>query len=922
VRIVQKLKPLEKKSSILRVDPDLFAELIDLDENGNYKFKFKFKLNLRNKKKDPRGYSKVAITVRRDEDPKTSLANISNKFKSSQIASSGIEVNPIKKLETVNNKVDIRAIKPKNGASISKLPGKVQDKLYSGLQLIKDLNEKEEFIAQEFVNFNIDGSSATLDKFINSIFSFYELTTPAFKKDILLNRSIFESQITHARSNIDFQDRDNVRKIGPDRIDPTDLIERINLEHIEPSDPADDEDTKLLNNKSYFLSPDLRRNVVSKGKSGLLYDLAEYFIDDVAPHPREDSLARYEAQRVAKTLKEAEFSSDILVPDEYKRSKLSVRFDLYNEETNAVDETITMDLSMVSHVEAYESLKNYPKVKVTQLQAPPFSKSSTGKNRYVVKIGGSPDRRISGYNLYLKSVTKTGAVSPYRNVGFISSSGDMTEVITTKSPLSVLRVVPVDRRNRESNLFTNTVIGPGHDVIGNLTILPSHFGKSNLVKVEVINIPKNAVSISLFKRDCSENPDSNFFLYDTSKAVSGQTSYTFVDKLSRADRTYEYYAVVSTTSAKNKEVPVISNYVMYKNAPSISELKAINVTLTNPEFRAGSTGLYEIAFQIKTDVSTTENQRITDTLKNQLGELYDQFLNPQANSSSPLGDSKGIPQYNDLFFHEIVRTNLNTGERETFDLVGEGIFIDGETSQKNSNVKAIVPFFSYHYQVFTFKKNPIELFKKYIAKGTDLRGREWFYLPYKWVNSQAKSGRLYPDDKNGVPVIDAYESFTSEAYGLTASYRSTGSAQFTSLTQIVADRIDRNTVKISWQFEGASELNKSNLYDCFVVLKVVNGVRSFVGRSFKQFIYHELNSEDLGTVYYIIVPIMSEFDIDEPGYSNVLVIDPDGLTIKENLGNFSSSPIELDNSNMKKESIGNVLSRKTMVTDLKTRKGN
>ena len=139
---------------------------------------------------------------------------------------------------------------------------------------------------------------------------------------------------------------------------------------------------------------------------------------------------------------------------------------------------------------------------------------------------------------------------------------------------------------------------------------------------------------------------------------------------------------------------------------------------------------------------------------------------------------------------------------------------------------------------------------------------------------------MYPDDKNGIPVIDAYESFTSEAFGLTASTHVDGSAQFASLTQIVANRVDRNTVKISWNYSGVSEYNKVNLYDSFVVMKVVNGIRGFVGRTFKNFIYHELSEEDIGTAYYIVVPIMAEFDIDSPGYSNSLLLTPEGLTTR------------------------------------------
>jgi hypothetical protein len=63
-------------------------------------------------------------------------------------------------------------------------------------------------------------------------------------------------------------------------------------------------------------------------------------------------------------------------------------------------------------------------------------------------------------------------------------------------------------------------------------------------------------------------------------------------------------------------------------------------------------------------------------------------------------------------------------------------------------------------------------------------------------------------------------------------------------------------------------------------MKVVNGVRSFVGKTQKNYIYHEISENDIGSVYYIIIPIMSEFDIGKEAFSNDLLISPEGITKK------------------------------------------
>jgi hypothetical protein len=503
--------------------------------------------------------------------------------------------------------------------------------------------------------------------------------------------------------------------------------------------------------------------------------------------------------------------------------------------------------------------------------------SSTVNNLYRLLIT-SEEKYTDSFNVYLKSVFQDGSVSDYDKIGSVKKyqTGFSGLDFYTTTDLSIARIVPVDSNGKESNIFTNCVVGPGHKVLGKPVILPAHFNKSE-VRIDILKLPKNTVRISLYRRDCTENIGSSFLLVETVNIKPGNDNSTIVDRSSIAGRIYEYYLVaLSVSESTGEEVPNVSNYVMFKNIPNSSIEKSINVSLKpNQSNRSGTA-----SFQIKTTISKSENERITENLKAQLGELYNQYLDPANNAASPLSDSKGVPQYSDLIFHEIVRTNLNTGERETFDLISDGSFVDGSSSQRNFNIKPLNPQHTYYYSVFTFKKNPLELFKKFVARGVDKKGKEWFYLPYKWHNPSVKRGKLSADDDQGVPVIDAYENFTSEAFGLTASYKSVQPANTLSLTQIVASRLDRNTVKVSWNLDESSTIDGKSFYDSFVVMKVVNGTRSFVGRTYKNYIYHELNERDLGTVYYIIVPIMSEFDIGEAAFSNDILIEPDGLAVK------------------------------------------
>lgn len=874
MKIVQSLAAREAIGSILRVDSDIFAELLS-KSGDNYHFSLRFSVGLNDKRKNPKEYSRVVVTVKKRDGALLDASNSMNVMNVVQVPSVGTKPNAIK------NFSKIAELRPNNDTPVPVLPSLVQNKLYSGLQVLKDLNQKEEYIDQKEVII-----SNSIEESIGTKYSCIELFSSGIKTDQRLNREIFEKQTERPLSNLQYERLPATITDGS-RIDPSDLIERINLELIDPTESIQEEETKQLNTRSYLNTPSIKKSLIKQGKSQFHADVVKYFIDDVAENPIEDTLQLYKTRRVIKSLNETELEAHVLIPGYCKNSNLQVRFDLFEKDTNVIDETVTVDLFMPTHVEAYESVKQYPEVKVTR-ETSVFRSSHSRMNRYSIRIHDKEViGKVTGFNVYMKSITQTGNVTPYQKIGYVENTGNNTLSVTTRTDLSVLRVIPVGEDNKESHVYTNLILGPGYDAIGALTIIPSHFGRGGSVKIEVFNIPKDTVSLSLYSRDCTENIDSKFFVSDTIKNIPG-TSASFTDR-KRQGRVYEYY-VVACAVREGREKAFISNYVMFRNNPGVVENKSINVQLGTPSFNISTSGTGEVSFLITTTVSRTENERITESLKSQLGELYEQFLNPVSNASSPLGENRGVPQYSDLFFHEVVRTNLNTGEREVFDLITDGNFVDNQVSQKRMNINPIVPFYSYHYQVFTYKKNPIEIFKRYIAKGIDKKGKEWFYLPYKWLNPKAKSGWLYPDDAEGVPVIDAYESFTSESYGLTASHRVEGSAQFTSLTQIVADRIDRNTVKISWQLTGASNYNYNNLYDSFVVMKVVNGTRSFVGRCHRQFIYHELKESDLGTIYYIIVPIMSEFDIDKPGYSNSIFVGPDGIVPKVKATVISSTP--------------------------------
>ena len=824
MKFIQKPIVTNSLSTFLRVDKDTFAELID-EDTENYRFKITFKISLSSGNRVLSDYDKVKIKIKNRDSNKTRISSYSN---STSQFTSRVQ----NKIPTSLSQPSSR-LKPNNGLLNPSLPSKVSEKLYSGLQLLEDLEANEDYLEQKEVSLSPYVSAVDFNRYFVT-----ELYVPNYRKEL---------------TNI---------PIDPSSIDPLDTMQRINKELIDITTPVSDSLSLNLTSETDLKDPERWIKLLSSGKSSLFYDILIYYLSGVSRRPDDDALTWYENRRAAKDIDYVDIETFVSIKKGNKNTNLDLTFDLYKRGSNVVEETYTTVLYMSSHVEAFKSPINPPSV----------SALNTKNNSYQLFINDI-ETDTESFNVYMKSIFQDGSSSSYIKIGNVKKelgSNNCKFSFVTSTHLSVVRIVPVNISGNETNIFTNTVVGPGYKFLGRPIILPSHFGKSNAVKIDVLKIPNNTSSLALYRRDCTENMDSSFQLIKAARITPNVNNSVMNDTSTVAGRIYEYYLVALSLSRQTgEEIPSVSNYALFKNIPNDAVENSIIVSFT---LSPGSTS----SFQIKTTASKTENERITESLKTQLGELYSQYLDPSNNGSSPLGDDKGIPQYSDLFFHEIIRTNLNTGDRETFDLVNDGVFEDNLQNQKKFNIKPLNPQHDYIYSIFTYRKNPIELFKKFVARGTR-NGKEWFYYPYKWKNPSEKRGKLFADDDYGVPVVDTYESLTSEAYGLTASYRTQSSKKAVLISEVFASRIDRNTVKISWNISTEVDLD---LYDSFIVMKVVNGVRSFVGKTQKNYIYHEISENDIGSVYYIIIPIMSEFDIGKEAFSNDLLISPEGITKK------------------------------------------
>lgn len=844
---------IKKSVSLLAINPDTFAELLE-ETDSTYVFNLSFKL-LIDEENNIFDYDSVDITVKSKEDDE-----ISQPDETYNVASevSGRDINPSKGLTWSGN-----------GKPRPKYSTKVKNRLYHNLKLLSDIQKSENKISHHTVSLSPYLSEVKRNIKYNITEIFARSYKP--KRETSAKQGVKLSFFTD-----EFYEK-TINQVNSSLVDPLKTIFRVNRELCSLTESIDDPSICSLNSESLLENPKIRMSFVEKGKSPLYFDIIKYYLREIPASPEETRQTWYEKRKVTKKLNYIDLYQRVELKKSNKNLNLTVRFDLFKKGSCIPDETLNTVLYVPSHVDAFENVILPPTV---SCQQDFLSKNSSSKSVLnTISIIDKNKGNIAGFNIYKKSIDEKGNVENYQLIGTSDNKSQINYFqFIGDSNLTILRVVPVNKTNKETNVFSSLVIGPGHKTLENISIVPCHFGK-NEIRIDVYGLPDDTITATLYRRDCTDNFNSSFKSISELRINKNNEVGYFLDRQVEIGHVYEYYVVsLSVTRDKKEETPHYSNFAIYKNIPNGLVEKAVIVDLVDPFIEKNDKEI-TASFEIKTIITQSENERITQSLKDQVGELYEQYLSPLANSSSPLGgDEKGVPQYSDLFFHEIVRTNLNTGDRETFSLVSDGKFVDDKDSQRIFNIKPLNPFHSYYYHVFTFRKNPIELFKNFVVRGSDSRGKDWFFLPYKWRNASLKRGKLYPDDENGIPIINPYESFTSESYGLTSVYKVDGTVEYNDIENVTVERIDRNTNKITWNFKDENSSNSVELYDSFVVLKVVNGIRSIVGKTQKSYVYHELKEEDLGTVYYIVVPIAFDFKIDKPKFSNSITINPDGIT--------------------------------------------
>lgn len=597
--------------------------------------------------------------------------------------------------------------------------------------------------------------------------------------------------------------------------------------------------------------------------------ILDYFIHDTNQPPEAflNGLNFYKINTDFTNLSVLELPVRIKIPSSFKNSALEVKFDLFESNNELPLESITLSLDAKRYFEAYYALSSIPNVD--------YVSSRGGSAATLTFSYDAFDKdKVVSFNIYTK-VLKNGKFTAFkflRNID-VSDLSLKQSVFSLKNfsseELVIARIIPVTKFG-ESEKFSDVVMGNGKSgATGkrlSLRLLqsPEELGS---VRAIIENMSNLAETMKIYMRDCTNSSDSRFKHMHTVRC-GGNSSTSFIDRGLIPGHFYEYYIESIDNSSNGK--------VLQTSEPALIEIlkfkkDSSRVVVTTPQI---------VNNQVNFTITTTQKDSKSSLIKSAISSNVDAASQARFDPVNANSTNEKTDDFKNIYFHEISRIGGSSSERYSLGVFPDGIFSDDAALRKTlGNVPGLLPGNTYYYQITTYKSDLLSSNRNYITSGRN-GNKDWFYSPYKWKNPKiADTGTLFGEDEKGIPEISEKDLLLSQPISVINSLKVTvpPSAGSSTISPTVSS-ITRKTNKILW-----NALTNFN-FDSFVVVKVVNGKKTILGSTSKNYFYHKLEENDLGTVYYEVTPMNGDdFSVQSTYFTNsIYVLDDTSERILRN----------------------------------------
>jgi hypothetical protein len=215
-------------------------------------------------------------------------------------------------------------------------------------------------------------------------------------------------------------------------------------------------------------------------------------------------------------------------------------------------------------------------------------------------------------------------------------------------------------------------------------------------------------------------------------------------------------------------------------------------------------------------------------------------------------------KFSDLLAYRVMRTNLTTGEKESFGDIDVTAF-DDITLGANAGVSPLLEDNSYRYECRTLLRAPETLFADFKKTSKDRTGRKYHWSPHKFRHPiVARTGNL-PTAESLITNHSSDEMDFGDI-GSSADVTFSLNRRLPSISTAEVKRIRANLAVISWEVTGDYDM-----IDHFIILRNTLTDRSILSKahahvSVRTFeIFHKLDDDDIGEISYIIMPVYNDY---------------------------------------------------------------
>jgi len=533
-------------------------------------------------------------------------------------------------------------------------------------------------------------------------------------------------------------------------------------------------------------------------------------------------------------------------------TQVFVEFDLISSSNGMKINTINKTLDLQKHILVYHTPKTPPQLSVT---IPPRSYTGTLEIKQV-------DTSAVGIVVYKKTLWATNAdTDSYNLVGSyqLTSKQQSTKIsvdVPTYSSV-VYRVIPTGQQPAKGFEYTNVVIKPGrYSPISASVVTVTQIDKG--VEVSVRSLPTNAVAVQLLRWNMTTFDSSPTFLNndvcfidDASRAADLLTT---IDSTVSQDNIYKYAARIIYKDGNVKDVgAAVIEFLQPQNG--LVDVQYTNLNVTNDSTP-------NVTFDLSFNVNSTNMDQIKQMLANQ--GMSDIFSGDVATQRDELAK---------LLAFSIDRVDLTSGERESFRIMTATHF-DDDALRKNQAIKPLVYGRNYRYEIYPMLRAPETMFDKFVKTSTDPTTlKTYTFSPAKFLHPLAlNKGTIV--STNGASQRYAKDPMGFGTVGDVTTIDISMNLLPISLSNVIASNFDRYLNLITWTVVG--DITR---IDSFLIFKEVHGIRTPIGKSHSQFssgmcqFMHEITNDDVGELFYVILPVMNDYNDAPEVKTNTLTIE-------------------------------------------------